>query len=128
MADINWRPKLVDPSGDAPDRTGAGEPIWDIIDISGPAIALASSGSADAHTVEICSAMGSHIRFHVSNVLSTQSDGVHPTAFVVPAGRAEAPSSHVSARWTASAIAEVVLAGIGATNPIEFDARRRASS
>ena len=34
MADINWRPKLVDPSGDAPDRTGAaGEPIWDIIEL-----------------------------------------------------------------------------------------------
>ena len=34
MADINWRPKLVDPSGDAPDRPGAaGEPIWDIIEL-----------------------------------------------------------------------------------------------
>ena len=34
MADINWRPKLVDPSGDAPDRGGAaGEPIWDIIEL-----------------------------------------------------------------------------------------------
>jgi len=34
MADINWRPKLVDPSGAAPDRPGAaGEPIWDIIEL-----------------------------------------------------------------------------------------------
>jgi DNA-binding MarR family transcriptional regulator len=34
MADINWRPKLVDPSGDAPDRVGAaGDPIWDIIEL-----------------------------------------------------------------------------------------------
>src|SRR6185312_9170355 len=34
MADINWRPKLVDPSGDASDRSGAaGEPIWDIIEL-----------------------------------------------------------------------------------------------
>ena len=34
MADINWRPKLVDPSGEAPDRPGAaGEPIWDIIEL-----------------------------------------------------------------------------------------------
>ena len=34
MADINWRPKLVDPSGAASDRVGAaGEPIWDIIEL-----------------------------------------------------------------------------------------------
>src|SRR3569623_2435064 len=34
MADINWRPKLVNPSGAAPDRPGAaGEPIWDIIEL-----------------------------------------------------------------------------------------------
>jgi len=34
MADINWRPKLVDPSSAAPDRPGAaGEPIWDIIEL-----------------------------------------------------------------------------------------------
>jgi len=34
MADINWRPKLVDPPGDAPERPGApGEPIWDIIEL-----------------------------------------------------------------------------------------------
>ena len=34
MADINWRPKLVDPSGEASDRVGAaGEPIWDIIEL-----------------------------------------------------------------------------------------------
>ena len=34
MADINWRPQLVDPSGAASDRVGAaGEPIWDIIEL-----------------------------------------------------------------------------------------------
>ena len=34
MADINWRPKLVDPSGAASDRVGAAEePIWDIIEL-----------------------------------------------------------------------------------------------
>src|SRR6201996_1803242 len=51
-------------------------PICDIIDNNGPAIALASSGSADAHTVAICWAIGSHSRFQVSRVLSTQSLGV----------------------------------------------------
>lgn len=43
-------------------------PICEIIDSNGPAMALASSGSAEAHTVEICSATGSHSRFQVSNV------------------------------------------------------------
>jgi len=35
MADINWRPKLVEPSGDAPEPPGtaANEPIWDIIEL-----------------------------------------------------------------------------------------------
>jgi DNA-binding MarR family transcriptional regulator len=35
MADINWRPKLVDPSGGDPPRTAgaAGEPTWDIIEL-----------------------------------------------------------------------------------------------
>ena len=51
-------------------------PICDIIDSSGPAMVLASSGSDDAHTVAICSATGSHSRFQVSRVLSTQSLGV----------------------------------------------------
>lgn len=103
-------------------------PICDIICSSGPAMLLASSGSDAAHTVEICWAIGSHSRFHVSNVLSTQSAGVHPTALAVPAGSAVAPSSQVSARCTASAIAEFVVSGTGATKPIEFEATRRASS
>ena len=103
-------------------------PICDIIASSGPAMLLASSGSDDAHTVEICWAIGSHSRFQVSRVLSTQSLGLQPTALVVPAGSAVAPSSQVSARCTASAIAEFVVAGIGATNPIELDATRRANS
>ena len=97
-------------------------PICVIIASSGPAIALASSGSAEAQTVEICSAIGSHNRFQVSRVSSTHSVGVQATAFVVPAGRAVAPSSQVSARCTASAIAAVVPAGIGATNPMELEA------
>ena len=63
-------------------------PICVIIASSGPAIALASSGSDEAHTVEICSATGSHNRFQVSRVLSTQSLGVQATDLVVPAGRA----------------------------------------
>jgi DNA-binding MarR family transcriptional regulator len=34
MADINWRPKLVEAPGDVPDRSGAAhEPIWDIIEL-----------------------------------------------------------------------------------------------
>jgi len=35
MADINWRPKLVEPSGSDPDRPRAtpGEPVWDIIEL-----------------------------------------------------------------------------------------------
>ena len=53
---------------------------------------------------------------------STQSAGVHATALVVPAGSAVAPSSQVSARRTASAIAEWVASGTGLTNPIELDA------
>lgn len=79
-------------------------PICVIIDSSGPAMDFASSGSDDAHTVEICSATGSQSRFHVSSVLSTQSVGVHATVLVVPAGSAVTPSSQVSAsgrrrRW-----------------------------
>lgn len=103
-------------------------PICDIICSSGPAMLLASSGSEAAHTVEICWAIGSHSRFQVPSVLSTQSAGVQPTDLAVPAGSAVAPSSQVSARCTASAIAELVVAGIGATKPIEFDATRRANS
>ncbi len=103
-------------------------PICDIIASSGPAMLLASSGSAEAHTVEICSATGSHSRFQVSSVLSIQSVGVHATALVVPAGSAVAPSSHVSASRTASAIAALVFSGTGATNPMELDASCRARS
>ena len=35
MADINWRPKLIDPSGDVPERpnAAAADPIWDIIEL-----------------------------------------------------------------------------------------------
>ena len=44
------------------------------------------------------------------------------------AGSAVAPSSQVSARCTASAIAACVVGGIGATNPIEFVATRLARS
>ena len=89
---------------------------------------MASSGSADAHTVDICSATGSHSRFQVSRVLSTQSLGVHATDLVVPAGRGVTPSSHVSARRTASATAVLVCSGTGLTNPIELDASWRARS
>ena len=103
-------------------------PICVIIDSSGPAMAWASSGSADAHTVEICSATGSHSRFQVSSVLSIQSVGVHATALVVPAGRAVTPSSQVSASRTASPIAAVVVSGTGVTNPIELEASWRARS
>jgi hypothetical protein len=103
-------------------------PICVIIASSGPAIVLASSGSEEAHTVEICSATGSHSRFQVSNVLSTQSLGVQATVLEVPAGSAVTPSSHVSARWTASAIAALVFSPMGATKPIEFDASWRARS
>lgn len=103
-------------------------PICDMIDSSGPAMLLASSGSDDAQTVEICWAMGSHSRFQVAKVLSTQSVGLQPTALVAPAGSEVAPSSQVSARCTASAIAEFVAAGMGAMNPIELDATCRAKS
>ena len=61
-------------------------------------------------------------------MLSIQSLGVHATALVVPAGSAVTPSSQVSARCTASAIAELVVSGIGATKPIELDASWRARS
>ena len=103
-------------------------PICDIIAISGPAIALASSGSASAQTVDSCSATGSHSRFQVSSVLSIQSVGVHAAALVVPAGSAVAPSSQVSARRTASVIAADVFSGTGATKPMELDASWRARS
>src|SRR6188472_1042055 len=103
-------------------------PIWVIIDSSGPAMDFACSGSDDAHTVEICSATGSHSRFHVSSVLSTQLVGVHATDLVVPAGSAVTPSSHVSARWTASEIAALVFSPTGATKPMELDANWRARS
>jgi DNA-binding MarR family transcriptional regulator len=33
MADINWRPKLVEAPGGTPERPAAGEPIWDIIEL-----------------------------------------------------------------------------------------------
>ncbi|SHW60743.1 Uncharacterised protein [Mycobacteroides abscessus subsp. abscessus] len=103
-------------------------PICDIIASSGPAIALASSGNADTHTVDSCSATGSHSRFQVLRVLSSQSLGVHATARVVPAGRAVTPSSQVSARCTASEMAVAVCSGTGLTKPIEFDASLRARS
>ena len=103
-------------------------PICDIIAISGPAMALASSGSVDAHTDEICSATGSQSRFQVLRVLSSQSLGVHAADFVVPAGRGVTPSSHVSARRTASAIALLVFSGTGVTNPMELFAICRARS
>ena len=103
-------------------------PICEIIDSSGPAMLLASSGSAEAHTVEICCATGSHSRFQVSSVLSIQSLGVHASALLVPAGSAVAPSSHVSARRTASAMAEAVPSAIGAVKPTELDANCRARS
>src|SRR3954471_21172743 len=103
-------------------------PICDIIDSNGPAMLLASSGSAEAHAVEICSATGSHSRFQVSKVLSIQSVGVHATALVVPAGSGVAPSNQVSASRTASAIAALVFLGTGATNPIALDASWRARS
>ena len=103
-------------------------PIWVIIAISGPAMALASSGRADAHTVDICSATGSHNRFQVARVLSTHSLGVHATVLVVPAGRGVTPSSHVSANRTASPTAALVCSGTGVTNPIELDASWRARS
>src|SRR5258708_27479706 len=98
-------------------------PICDIIASSGPAMLLASSGSAEAHTPEICSATGSHNRFQVSSVLSIQSLGVHAVDLVVPAGSGVTPSSHVSARRTASAMALAVASGIRLTEPIELDAR-----
>jgi hypothetical protein len=91
-------------------------------------MALASSGSAEAHTVEICSATGSHSRFQRSSVLSTQSLGVQATALVVPAGSAVTPSNQVSARRTASPIASLVFSGMGAAKPIELDASWRARS
>ena len=108
-------------------------PIWVIIAISGPAIAASSGGappwsSDEDHIVETCSAIGSHSRFQVSMVLSTQSCGVHAALRVAPAGRAVAPSSQVSARWTASATALVVESETGAVNPMELDASLRASS
>ena len=103
-------------------------PIWVIIAISGPAIALASSGSAEDHTDEIWVAIGSHSRFQVSMVPSTQSCGVHATALVAPAGSEVAPSSQVSARCTASATAPEVASAMGAVKPIELDASLRARS
>lgn len=95
-------------------------PICDIIASSGPAMALASSGSAAVHIVDTCSATGSHNRFQVSMVLSSQSLGVQATVRVVPAGSGVTPSSHVSASRTASATAPAVFSGTGATNPIEL--------
>ncbi len=103
-------------------------PIWEIIDSSGPAIALASSGSAEVHTDEICWATGSHSRFQVSSVWSIQSVGDHAEVVVVPAGRAVDPSSQVSASRTASAIALAVPAGMGATKPMDCEASCRARS
>ena len=103
-------------------------PICDSIASSGPAMLLASSGSVDAHTVEICSATGSHNRFQVFIVLSTHSLGVHATDWVVPAGSAVTPSSHVSASRTASATAPLVCSDTGLTNPMELPASWRARS
>ena len=108
--DLNWNPLIAG------------------LILLGPAIALASSGSAEAQTVEICSAIGSHSRFQVSRVPSTHSVGVQATAFTVPAGSAVAPSSQVSARCTASVIAVTVPAGIGAVKPMALDASCRARS
>ena len=104
------------------------DPIWVIIAISGPAIARASSGRLADHTLETCSAIGSHSRFQVAMVLSTQSCGVQAADLVAPAGSEVAPSSQVSARCTASATALVVDSETGVENPIELDASLRARS
>ena len=107
-------------------------PIWVIIAISGPAIAAISGGPpcsrvAD-HIVDTCSAIGSHSRFQVGRVLSTQSCGVHAALRVAPDGSAVAPSSQVSARCTASATALAVDSDTGAVKPMELDASLRARS
>ena len=103
-------------------------PICDIIDSSGPAMLLASSGSADAHTV------GNLFGHRIAQPLPGVQRVVDPVVgsprdrLVVPAGSAVTPSSQVSARCTASAIAELVVSGTGATKPIELDASCRARS
>ena len=82
----------------------------------------------DVHTEATCSAIGSHSRFQVFRVLSTQSCGVQAAVRVAPAGSAVAPSSQVSARCTASVTARPVDSGTGAVKPMELDASLRASS
>ncbi len=84
----------------------------------GPAIARASSGRPFSIIPLTCSAIGSHKRFHVSRVLSSQSTGVHATSFDAPAGSVVAASSHSSERRAASVTASAVRAETGSTDPI----------
>ncbi len=103
-------------------------PIWENIPSIGPAIARASSGRPWTHMPLTCSATGSHRRFHVPSVLSSQSTGVHATVRVAPAGNVVAPSSHSSAKCAASRTASADPDETGVTEPICWRASLAATS
>src|ERR1700712_5135916 len=81
-------------------------PIEPIIASSGPACALASSGSPSTQARETCSAIGEHSFSQVGIVASTHCLGVQAVDVRTPAGIDVAPSSQTSP----SAIASVTLA------------------
>jgi len=74
--------------------------------INGPAIALASSGSAVPIADTTCSATGSTRRRHTATVSSTHSARLHAAAVLTPEGRSVAESSQWSASRSASAMSE----------------------
>jgi hypothetical protein len=80
-------------------------PACDSIPNSGPAIALASSGSASPMALTTCAAMGSTSFCHVPAVASIHSARLHAVEVVAPAGIEVAPSSHSSASRVASSTA-----------------------
>jgi hypothetical protein len=101
-------------------RSNAMPPIWVIIAISGPAIALAPRASAEAH-------VGDLFGHRVAQPLPGLQGAVHPVGGrprdrpgrCRPAG-AVAPSNQVSARRTASVIAVTVPADTGAVKAMSW--------
>ncbi len=103
-------PTSVEPTT-SPARVPSACPIWEpniappmerIMPSSGPVMACISSGSTSPIAPATRSATGSTSSFHTGSVASTHSARLHATAVLAPEGSEVAPSSHRSARRTAS--------------------------
>jgi len=74
-----------------------------IIASSGPAWALACSGSPSTQARDTCSAIGEHSFSHIGIVASIHCRGVQAVDVRAPAGSAVTPSNHTSPSLIASA-------------------------